>query len=116
MRQAVPSLRPLDMVLAKKGTLGQSPDLSALEKPKLPRFVDTDCIDQRQQKQHSSALEATPRSLGTSAETHRLGEGQYQSEERPGKATPPCVSSPINCFLSEVWTLLCACVRLRGEG
>lgn len=34
--QAVPSIRLLDMVLAGKGTLGQSPDLSALENPKPP--------------------------------------------------------------------------------
>lgn len=36
MRQAVPSLRPLDMVLARKGPRGQSPDLPALEDPTYP--------------------------------------------------------------------------------
>lgn len=33
MRQAVPSFRPLDVVLARKGPCGQSPDLPAQEDP-----------------------------------------------------------------------------------
>lgn len=111
-RQAVPSLGSLDMVGARKRTLGVSPDPTA-------RPPGHNRIGERQHNEHSFALDAKPRSWWTAAETHWLGEGQYGSEERPGKhqgltATSPYVFSPINCFLSEAWTGVCVCVHREG--
>lgn len=80
MRQAVPSLRPLDMVLAKKGPHGQSPDLPAWRTPTHPDTWNGR-IGQRQQKVNA-ALHAKPRPYGHQRKW--LG-GQVWNEEKPGK-------------------------------
>lgn len=69
VRQAVPSLRPLDVVLARKRTLGEA-------RPTCPGEAQTALTPghgrtgQRQQKEQSSALGAKPRSWWTAAEIH----------------------------------------------
>lgn len=72
MRQAVPSLGPLDMVLARKGPRGQNPDLPAREDPAHP---DTWTLAEwaREQKENCSAHQAQALCTPTEKAAGRAG-------------------------------------------